>query len=141
MWDEVKTPYFVRVAKMTKEQASSEILAYVLFLAVLFAVISLVSLSDDAPKGRSYGVSIYALSVVCGAVVLGATKHYYAALYCSTAPPVALFHFFFYGFPPNLHTIDELLLLAVTLVLLRYSLRVVAIAKVYQDMPGDAQSG
>ena len=60
VWDDNKTPYFVRVAKMTKVQARYEIFSYSLFLAVLFAVISVASLSDQAPQGRSDVVSVYA---------------------------------------------------------------------------------
>ena len=138
VWDDVKTPYLVRASKLTKEQASNEVFAFSLFFAVLFAVISMASLSDDAPMGRSTGVSVYAFTVACCAVVPGATRHYYAALYCSSAPVVVLCYFFVYGFPPNLHLVDEGLLLAVTLILLRYTMRVVTIARTYEDMPDSA---
>ncbi len=140
VWDDVKTPYFVRVAKMNKLQAGNEIFAYALFLAVLFAVVSVVSLSGDALHGRSHAVSIYALSVVCGAIFLGMTKSSYAAYLCASAPLAALLYFFLEGFHPRLGLIDELLLLAVTLAIFRYSLRVVTIAKTYDGMP-DAGKG
>ena len=141
VWDDDKTPYFVPVARMTQAQANSEIFAFALFLVVLFSVVSVVSLSDAAPSGRSYGVSMYAFSVVCGAVVLGATRQYPAALYCSAAPAATLGYFVLYGFPPNLRLADEALLLVVTVALLRYGLRVAAITKGYEDMPGKAPDG
>ncbi len=140
VWDDAKTPYFVRVAKMNKVQAGNEIFVYALFLAVLFAVVSVASLSGDAPQGRSPMVSIYALSVVCGAIFLGMTKSYYAACYCASAPLAALLYFFLEGFRPRHGMIDELVLLAVTLAIFRYSLRVIAIAKTYDRMP-DAAKG
>ncbi len=89
VWDDTKTPYFVRVAKLTKVQAGYEIFSYSLFLAVLFAVISIASLSDQAPQGRSDVVSIYAFCVVCGAIVLAMTKSSAAAHVCASAPLAA----------------------------------------------------
>ncbi len=141
VWDDAKTPYFVRVAKMNKVQANNEIFVYALFLAVLFGVVSVASLSGDAPQGRSDAVSIYALSVVCGAIYLAMTKSFYAACYCASAPLAALLYFFLEGFRPGRGMIDELVLLAVTLAILRYSLRVITIAKTYDRMPDAAKGG
>ena len=138
VWDDLKTPYFVRVAKMNKVQAGYEIFAYSLFLVVLFLVISLASLSDKAPQGRSGVVSIYAFSVVCGAILLAMTKHPIAAYVCASAPPAALLYFFFEGFPPGLGGIDKLVLSGATVAISRYSLRVIAIAKTYERMPDAA---
>lgn len=141
IWDDAKTPYFVRVAKMNKVQANHEILAYSVFLAVLFAVISIVSLSDAAPQGQSYTVSLYAFCVVCGAIFLSLTKSPTAAYLCASAPMAALLYFFVEGFHPGLGPIDEFLLLFVTLAILRYSLRVIMIAKTYEQMPEAAEGG
>ncbi len=138
VWDDVKTPYFVRVAKMNKIQAGHEIFAYSLFLVVLFLVISLASLSDKAPQGRSEAVSFYAFFVVLGAIFLAMTKRPFAAYVCASAPPTALLYFFFEGFPPGLGGIDKLVLSAATLAIFRYSLRVITIAKTYERMPGAA---
>lgn len=138
VWDDVKTPYFVRVAKMNKVQAGYEIFAFSLFLVVLFLVISLASLSDKAPQGRSGVVSIYAFSVVCGAIFLAMTKRVIAAYVCASAPLAALLYFFLEGFPPGLGGIDKLVLSAAMLAIFRYSLRVIAIAKTYERMPDAA---
>ncbi len=119
VWDDTKTPYFVRVAKMTKVQANYEIFSYSLFLAVLFAVISVASLSDQAPQGQSDVASIYAFCVVCGAIVLGMTKSSAAAHVCASAPLAALLYFLIEGFHPGLGTIDKWVLVAATLGLLR----------------------
>ncbi len=141
VWDDNKTPYFVRVAKMTKVQANYEIFSYSLFLAVLFAVISVASLSDQAPQGRSDVVSIYAFCLVCGAIVLSMTKSSAAAHVCASAPLAALLYFFLEGFPPGLGAVDQWVLVAVTLGLLGYSTRVVAMAKAYPNMPDAAEGG
>ncbi len=141
VWDDIKTPYFVRVAKMTKVQAGYEIFSYSLFLAVLFAVISIASLSDQAPQGRSEVVSIYAFCVVCGAIVLSMTKSSAAAHVCASAPLAALLYFFLEGFPSGLGAIDKYVLVAVTLGLLVYSTRVVALTKAYPNMPDAAEGG
>ncbi len=139
VWDDTKTPYFVRVAKLNKVQAGYELFSYSLFLAILFGVISVVTLSDQAPQGRSEVVSIYAFCVVCGAIVLGMTKSSAAALVCASAPLAALLYFFLKGFPSGLGMIDHWVLVAAALGLLFYSLRVVAIAKAYPDMPDAAE--
>ena len=141
VWDDIKTPYFVSVAKMTKVQAGYELFSYSLFLAILFGVISVASLSDQAPQGRSDVVSIYAFCVVCGAIVLGMTKSSAAALVCASAPLAALLYFFVKGFPSGLGGIDKGVLIAVALGLLVYSTRVVAMAKAYPNMPDAAEGG
>ncbi len=139
VWDDTKTPYFVRVAKLTKVQAGYELFSYSLFLAVLFAVISVSSLSEQAPQGRSDVVSIYAFCVVCGAIVLATTKSSTAALVCASAPLAALLYFFLEGFPPGLGTIDKWVLIAAALGLLAYSIRVVSMAQAYPNMPDAAE--
>ncbi len=141
VWDDTKTPYFVRVAKLTKVQAGYEIFSYSFFLAILFAVISVVSLSDQAPQGRSEVVSIYAFCVVCGAIILATTKNSAAALVCASAPLAALLYFLLEGFPSGLGTIDKYVLVAVALGMLGYSVRVVTMAKAYPNMPDAAEGG
>ena len=135
VWDDVKTPYFVGVGKMNKVQAGHEIFAFSVFFAFLFGVVSIASLANAAHQGQSFAISIYALSVVFGAIYLVMTKSPYAALLCASAPLAALLYFFLEGFHPRLGTIDEYVLLAATLAIFRYTLRVIAIAKGYEQMP------
>ena len=47
---------------------------------------------------------------------------------------VIVLYFLFAGFPPGLQLIDELLLLAVLLALLRYGVRITAIARACRDL-------
>ncbi len=141
VWDEDKTPYFVPVRKLKKSQADYELFSYTLFIGVLFAIISIISLTENAPHGKSYTVALYAFSVSCGAVVFAVTKHVYAAYYFAMAPLATLAYFILGGLPPNLATIDKLALVIVTLALLRYSMRVVAIARAYRGLPERARNG
>ena len=117
----------------------SELTAYAVFLGILFAVVALSSLSYQSPQGRSTGMSLYAFTVVCGAVLLGTLRSYQAALYCSTAPPAAFAYFFFFGFHPNLSGIDQIAIIAFIAVWVAYTVRVVKMARRYPEMPeGDA---
>lgn len=141
VWDDTKTPYFVSVGKLNRIQADHELFAFTVFITLLFAIVSIISLTEHAPHGKSPTVAFYTLSVALGAVLLGVTKHVYPAYYLAMAPLVTLVYFLLGGFPPNLAEIDRLVITIVTLALLRYSMRVVAIAKRYQDMPEDPSNG
>jgi len=141
VWDSNKTPYFIRVNKLNKNQADNELFSYTLFIALLFALISIISLTENAPHGKSYWMALYAFSIACSAVLFGMTRHVYAAYYFAMAPLATLLYFVFRGFPPNLAVIDKLVLIAITLGLLRYSMRVIAIAKAYPHMPQGSDGG
>ena len=135
VWDDERTPYFVGVGKLTRQQADHEIYIYAIFLGVLFGVLTIVALAGGLPQGRSQAVALYGFTMVCSTILLGATKHVWTALYCSAAPVAVLFHLFTSGFPPRLGTIDRLALILFALVWLRYSMRIVGLAKAYPDLP------
>ena len=135
VWDDEKTPYFVATQKLNKRQAEHELFSYTFFIAVLFAVISIISLTEAAPHGKSFTLALYAFSVSCGAVLLGVTKHLYAAYYVALAPLATLAYFSLGGLPPILAAIDKLVLVVIALAFLRYSMRVVAITKAYPHLP------
>jgi hypothetical protein len=134
IWDDERTPYLVPAGRMTRKQADYEIFGYALFFCTLFSIVFLVALSAG---GMSDLVAIYIFSAIAGTVVLAVTKHLYAAYYCSTVPVTALLGFLYFGFPANLAPIDQLVVIAFTLIWLRYSWRLISIAKAYSDMPGD----
>ena len=121
VWHDERTPYFTRVARLTRRQAHYEIFAYALFMGVLFGVISIATLPN--------WISLYAFSVCCAAILLGTTRHPAAALWCALAPLAALGYFALYGFHPSLALADKALLIAVVLAGLLYSPRVVAVAR------------
>ena len=135
VWDDDRTPYLVRVGRITRRQAGYEIYAYTVFLGVLFAAVTIAALAGALPQGRSEAVALYGFSVVCAAILFGATKHLWAALYCSAVPLAALVYFFTHGVPAHLGTIDHVVLLVVALIFLRYSMRIVSLAKAYPDLP------
>ena len=141
IWDDQRTPYFVPVTRMTRVQADYEIHAYALFVGILFAVVTVGALLSQDPQVSSDAVAIYGLTVVCAAIVLGFTKHPHAALYCGAAPAVGLLYFFVYGFHSNLGAIDHMVMIVFGLIWLRYSLRVLAIARTYPTMPEASSEG
>jgi hypothetical protein len=135
VWDDERTPYLVPVARMTRTQADYELQAYAVFVGILFAMVSGGALLSQDPHIRSEAVAIYGFSVVCATIVFAFTKAVYAAWYCAAVPLVALLYFFLYGFHPNLDTIDHVAMIVFGVIWLRYSLRVVAIARAYPGMP------
>jgi hypothetical protein len=135
VWDDDRTPYLVRVGRITRRQADYEIYVYTVFLGVLFAVVTVAALAGGLPQGRSEAVALYGFSVVCAVILFGATKHLWAALYCSAVPLAALFYFFTHGLSPHLGTIDHVVLIVFALMWLRYSMRIVSLAKAYPDLP------
>ena len=131
VWDENKTPYLVPVAKLKRRQANSEIMVYSLFLGVLFAVVAVASLSSKAPQGYSPGMGLYAFTVVCAAVCFGVAKSYVAALYLSATPLAALAYVLLYGFGSERELLDTVIVVTVLVLLLRYSFRIVSVARAY----------
>ena len=129
VWNDERTPYFTRVANLSRRQAHYELFGYALFVAVLSGVLSVASLSSAMPHGDSPAVSLYAFTVCCAAIFLGATRHHWAALWCAGAPLAALGYFVLYGFHPVLGLPDKVLVVAAMLLWLLYAPRVVAVAR------------
>jgi len=134
IWNDQSTPYLTAVQDLNQRQGKSEIFAYSLLLGVFFSVVALISLSGG-PDERSLGVGFYSFSVVCAAVIFGIMKSYPAALYLSATPVVALAYLFIYGFSYERETIDTVIVTIILLALLRYSLRIVAVARAYPSFP------
>ena len=132
--DDVKTPYFVAVGRLTRLQARYELFVYTLFLSVLFGVIGVASLSPALPHGNTLGVSLYAFVVAGAAVVFGFSKHTTAAAVCASAPVGVLIYFVLFGFHPNAATGDKILQVIIAILWLRYSWRILQIARAYPTM-------
>jgi hypothetical protein len=132
IWDDERTPYLVPAARMTRKQADHEIFAYTIFLGVLLFVVCLAALPH---RGTSELLAVYAFSAIVATVVLGVTKHVYAAWYCGTIPLALLGFLLLYGFPASLAAIDHFVLIVLALLWLRYAYRVVGIARAYPAMP------
>jgi hypothetical protein len=138
VWHDEKTPYFTRVEHLTRRQAHYELFGYALFTGVLFGVLAVAGLSPKLPHGGAAIVPLYAFSVCCAAVLLGFTRHPWAALWCAGAPLALLGYFAVWGFHPNLETADKVLLVAVVLAWFAYGPRVVAVARAWQRLAGGA---
>jgi len=134
VWHDERTPYLTRVADLTRLQAQYELFGYSLLMGVLFAALSLAALSSALPHGNAPGVSLYAFTVCCAAVLLGATRHAWAALWCAGAPLAVLSYFAYWGFHPSHEIADKALLVAGVIVWLLYSRRVVAVAHAWQRL-------
>ena len=80
-------------------------------------------------------VSLYAFSVVCAALLLGMSRHPWAAFWCATPPLAGLAYFAVYGFHPNLGTQDKVLLVAAMIAWLAYDRRLLAITRAYPSLP------
>lgn len=135
VWDDEKTPYFTSAGDLTRSQADNELHIYCVFLGILFGIVAVASTIGTPSYGRSMGVAFYGFSVVCAAVILAFAKHYLAAVYCAATPAAALAFLFLQGFSSTLVPADHIVILAVLLLLLRYSFRVIAIVRRYPDMP------
>lgn len=133
--DDVRTPYLVAAERLTRVQANYELFTYTVLLAVLFGVIGVASLSPSLPHGDTIAVSVYAFIVAGAAVVFGVTKSPVAGAVCATAPVGALIYFVVFGFHPNAATGDKILQVVIVLLWLRYSWRIVKIARVYPALP------
>jgi hypothetical protein len=133
--DDEKTPYFTAVARLTRRQARYELFAYCLLTGVLYAMVAVASLSSSLPHAGAVGVPVYALSLLVAAVVLGLTRHPYAAAYCATGPVAGLLYCLYFGFHPNIGAGDKVLIIILLLLWARYNFRVVAIARGFPDMP------
>lgn len=131
LWDDERTPYLVPATRLTRQQAEYELLAYATLAGVLFCLVALAALSERLPHGSARGVSLYAFTQVCAALVLGTTRSTWAALYCASGPLAALFYFGLFGFHPALGGGDKALLVAAMVLWLAYCGRLVQVARAY----------
>ena len=134
-WDDETTPYLVPVAKLHRGQARHEIFAYVLFVSILYGAIMLLTMGGNSPYADSFGASLYSFVVVCSALTFGVTRHQFAACACVLAPAGALVFSLSFDVHPDLGAWDRVLLVGFSLVWLRYSMRLMHIARRYPEMP------
>jgi hypothetical protein len=134
VWDDQRTPYRVPVARLTRRQADYELLFYATISGVLFGMISLAALSNRLPHGNAAGVSLFAFTQLCAALLLGMTRSAWAALYCATGPIGALLYFALFGFHVSLGVADKVLLVAGSVLWAIYGGRLVAVARAYPTL-------
>ncbi len=134
VWNDQTTPYLVPIHKLNQRQANSEIFIYGLFQGIFFAIAAIISLRGG-PEGPSSLVTFYGFTVVCASVLFVIMKSYMAALYLSATPLAALAFVFLIGLGSERAAGDTLIVTIILLVLLRYSLRIVALARMYPQFP------
>lgn len=134
-WDDETTPYLVPVAKLHRGQAKHEIFAYVLFVSILYGAVMLLAMGASSPYANSFGASLYAFVVVCAALILGVTRNHFAAGACVLAPVGGLVFSLSFDIHPDLGSWDRVLLIGLSLVWLRYSMRLMQIARRFREMP------
>ena len=130
--DDIKTPYFVAVGRLTRMQAR---LRAVRLHAVPGRAVRRrrrgVAVARLCRTASTLGVSLYAFLVAGAAVVFGFSKHPAAAAVCASAPVGVLIYFTLFGFHPNAATGDKILQVIIALLWLRYSWRILQIARAY----------
>lgn len=134
VWDDERTPYLISVARLTRAQIEYELRFYAVITGVLFALVSLATLSQSLPHGDARIVSVYAFTQVCAALLLGMTRSAWAAFYCASAPLAALLYFALFGFHPSLGAGDKTLLVAAVVLWVAYGGRLIAIARAYAGL-------
>jgi hypothetical protein len=137
VWDENKTPFFTAVGKLNRSQAESELFLYALFLSVPGALVAAAALADVLRNGNLASIwpGLYAASVCVAAAMLKLRKSQAAAYYSITAPVVMLAYLFIAGFDDRPFSLNHLVLIAMLLLWIRYTMRVVAMTKSYPGMP------
>lgn len=133
LWND-QTPYLVPVEELNQRQGNSEILIYSLFLAVFFGAAAIISLGGGL-DARAPGIAYYGFTVVCAAALFVILKSYTAALYLSATPVVALAYLYIYGLGSERAAFDTVLVTVILILLLRYSWRIVALARLYPELP------
>jgi hypothetical protein len=137
VWDDDKTPYFIAASDLKRDQADKEIFLYCFFLATPAALIvaAFVSALHAGGEFEYLALGLYGASMLACAADLQFRKSLIAALYAIGAPIVLLLFFAVNGFPPKLHFVEQIGMIVVILLWLRYTFRVVAIAKIYASLP------
>jgi len=134
VWDDLRTPYRIPVARLTRRQADYELLFYATLSGVLFGLVTLAALSNRLPHGNAAGVSLFAFTQVCAALLLGMTRSTWAAVYCATAPIGILLYFVLFGFHPSLGVADKVVLVGVAILWTAYGGRLVSVARAYPTL-------
>lgn len=131
VWDEERTPYFVRSDRLTRAQARSELFAYAFLLAILASVVTVLATVGQgrADPLASPLVALYAVTVVLAAIGLGVTGHPAAAYYCGTAPLAAGLGALAGVLRPGMAGMEMIVLAGLSALWFGYAARVVRVAR------------
>jgi hypothetical protein len=131
VWDEERTPYLVRVDRLTGGQARNELFVYAFLLATLAAVVAAVAVLGDGRTGllTAPGVSLYAVMLLLAAIALGAAGYPAAAWFCLTAPAALWLTASTGLLRPGMEGGERLVIAIASALWLGYATRVVRIAR------------
>lgn len=137
VWDDRTTPYLVAVPKLSRPQADKELFSYSTFVVFVYGsgVVAALLQARLHENALYHLAALYCVSVVAAAFHLGLTKDPRGARYLVAAPVVAMAAYTTGAVNQNLQTVEILGLGAICLLWLRYTFRVVAIARAYRSMP------
>ena len=134
VFDDARTPHFVRVAKLSRTQAHYEILFYALLVVPVCIMLGVASLSGKMPHGNLPAVALYALAAAWATIVFAWNKNQLAGAFSATVPVALLLYFALFGFPEKMSGPDSVILTAVVIAWAAYNWRIVKIAGAYPDM-------
>jgi len=141
VWAADKTPYFVPVAQLKRDQADKELFLYSFVLGApssLYVMASMVHLFRNHEMA-SLIVTLYMTSLVICAIVIYVWKSPGAALYSFTAPIALGLYFLIDGFPARKHEGDFIIMVALTVLFivgwLLYTRRLMAVVNAYPSLP------
>lgn len=140
VWSDRKTPYFVRVSKLTQVQARSEIFSYSVFLSFLFFAMGVLLQKHFRQQGDVlvWWLSIHAFTIFVSGILFGFTRHVYAAMYCASAPISVFMILVTDLLTLKVTEFERLALLAFALGWMWYAMRIYNIALRFPGMPEDS---
>jgi len=137
LWSREATPYFTAPEAMTEVQARHEVFAYAVLLGSVFAIVGIggvvAAFRNPAPAPLLWAATCAVVLWACAA--LPRLRGTLAAWIVATAPAVLLVQFALSGFSPQSTGADQVLLVIIILVLLRYGWRIVRIARYQTGRP------
>lgn len=134
VFDEVRTPYFVRVSKLSRSQAHYEVLFYGLLVVPTCVLFGVAAMSGKLPHGDAPIVAIYALAAACATAVFAWNKNQVAGSFSATVPLAMMVYLAVFGFPLKMSHPDSMVLVAVLVAWAAYNWRIVLIAARYPEM-------
>ena len=136
VWDDERTPYLVKVPKLSRFQANKELLAYGIFLGTVFSVVTLIFFGRFKGGGGEFYLlfSAYGFAVTIAAYLLVQGKRVRTARFLHSVPFAIMAFVSLDGIQPPLPWVEKSFLLTVSILWVIYSFRVVAICRAYPGM-------
>lgn len=134
VFDEARTPQFIRVSKLSRTQAHYEVLFYALLVVPVAVLLGVISLSGKLMHGDQPMIALYALAAAWATIVFAWNKSQIAGTFSATLPLGLLIYLMIFGFPAKMTRGDSVLVTAIIVGWALYNWRIVMIAASYPDM-------